>query len=116
MTDFRRPDLDLWDEEDDADDARPTIVAERPTADQPNVRSPAQRVSAPERGASGATAAARSSLVQRLIEQGELDEEAARNSAESLRTSWRSGRRRARWSARRPSRRNCSAWAINSGG
>lgn len=87
MTDFRRPDLDLWDEEDDADDARPTIVAERPTADQPNVRSPAQRVSAPERGASGATAAARSSLVQRLIEQGELDEEAARNSAESLRNS-----------------------------
>lgn len=93
MTDFRRPDLDLWEEE-DAEDARPTIVSERPT-------------SAPSAPAKKATKASdktipfgtvpgerktpevqRSSLVQRLIEQGALEDDgAARNSTEVLRDS-----------------------------
>jgi hypothetical protein len=56
VTDFRRPDLDLWDEEDDGEDQRPTIVSERPPA-------PA-----------GLPPLARMSLVQRLIAKGELEE------------------------------------------
>lgn len=75
VTDFRRPDLDLWDEEDDGEDARPTIVAERPTDSQPRG------------GALGAANAGRSSLVKRLIEQGALEDEPPRLSAENLRDS-----------------------------
>lgn len=37
MTDYRRPDLDLWEEEDDVEDARPTIVAERPKNQPPEL-------------------------------------------------------------------------------
>jgi hypothetical protein len=80
--------LDLWEEEDDADDARPTIVAERPTSSAPLAT-----------GATGATGAAgadpgrasvnlgRTALVQRLIRQGALEEEVPRNSSELLRDS-----------------------------
>jgi hypothetical protein len=56
VTDFRRPDLDLWDEEDDGEDQRPTIVSERPPA-------PA-----------GLPPLARMSLAQRLIAKGELED------------------------------------------
>ena len=85
MTDFRRPDLDLWEEEEDADDARPTIVAERPTADQPDVRLLGTRSEsrAPRESANPS----RSSLVQRLIEQGALEDEVPRPSVEALRNS-----------------------------
>jgi hypothetical protein len=55
VTDFRRPDLDLWDEEDDGEDQRPTIVSERPPA--PSM-----------------PAYARMSLMQRLIAKGELED------------------------------------------
>ncbi|HKO92573.1 MAG TPA: hypothetical protein VJU61_15565, partial [Polyangiaceae bacterium] len=86
MTDFRRPDLDLWEEE-DADDARPTIVAERPTAEQPDVRSRAADGSG--RVPRASTNPGRTALVERLIQQGALEEEAelARPSAEALRNS-----------------------------
>lgn len=63
VTDFRRPDLDLWEEE-DPDDARPTIVAERPGE---------SRAAAP--GSERRSNPGRSSLMQRLIERGELEAE-----------------------------------------
>ncbi|HTU60694.1 MAG TPA: hypothetical protein VMF89_19715, partial [Polyangiales bacterium] len=90
MTDFRRPDLDLW-EEDDAEDGRPTIVSERPAAPTGGKTTKASEKTIPfgtspvERKTPEVQ---RSSLVQRLIEQGALEEEgAARNSEEELRDS-----------------------------
>ncbi len=91
MTDFRRPDLDLWEEEEDAEDGRPTIVSERPAAPSGGKTTKASEKTIPfgtspvERKTPEVQ---RSSLVQRLIEQGALEDDgAARNSEEVLRDS-----------------------------
>ena len=102
MSDFRRPDLDLWEEEDDAEDARPTIVSERPSSAVAEsmlhgIKQRAPIQPRPGQGASSLPAVdqeplrpeiGRTALVKRLIAQGELDEALLqRDSAESLRDS-----------------------------
>lgn len=90
MTDFRRPDLDLWEEE-DAEDGRPTIVSERPTASPTGRATKASDRTIPFGTVPGdrkTPEVQRSGLVQRLIEQGALEDEVSgRNSAEELRDS-----------------------------
>lgn len=90
MTDFRRPDLDLWEEE-DAEDGRPTIVSERPTAAPTGRATKASDKTIPFGTIGGdrkTPEVQRSGLVQRLIEQGALEDElSARNSSEELRDS-----------------------------
>jgi hypothetical protein len=91
VTDFRRPDLDLWEEEDDAEDGRPTIVSERPTSALAGKATKASDRTIPFGTVPGdrkTPEVQRSGLVQRLIEQGALEDESGlRNSTEELRDS-----------------------------
>jgi hypothetical protein len=82
--------LDLWEEE-DAEDGRPTIVSERPTAAPNGKATKASDKTIPFGTIGGdrkTPEVQRSGLVQRLIEQGALEDElSARNSSEELRDS-----------------------------
>jgi hypothetical protein len=90
VTDFRRPDLDLWEEE-DPEDGRPTIVSERPTAAPTGKATKASDRTIPFGTVPGdrkTPEVQRSGLVQRLIEQGALEDDLPnRNSSEELRDS-----------------------------
>jgi hypothetical protein len=89
VTDFRRPDLDLWEEE-DPEDGRPTIVSERPTAAPTGRATRASDRTIPFGTIPGdrkTPEVQRSGLVQRLIEQGALEDDLPRNSSEDLRDS-----------------------------
>jgi hypothetical protein len=80
----------LW-EEDDAEDGRPTIVSERPAAPSPSGRATKASEKTIPFGTSPidrkTPEVQRSSLVQRLIEQGAIEDDGARNSEEALRDS-----------------------------